>query len=116
MSEKDETERRIAAAAAQAERQKQTSEFLQDIKSGSELLRPIRNPEAFIMREKYRGAANRNDLIPTNCSHPVSRLGQFIDDDPLRKRDGHYINLFECGICHMPIWFVDPWGEPIGDG
>lgn len=115
MSKDDEVEKRILAAREEADRQKQTKEFLEGLTKNDELLKPIYNPEAFIMRDKYRGAANRGELQRTNCNHPLSMLQQYEDTDPLVIRKGNPLNLFECGQCHLVIWLVDPWGTPISD-
>lgn len=111
----EEAELRIEAARQQAERQKQTKEFLEGLTKNDELVRPVRNPEAFVLREKYRGAATRGDLTRTGCAHPLSSLQQYVDDDPVVGRNGRPVNLFVCGVCSLPIWMVDPWGEPISD-
>lgn len=110
----EEAERRIAEARARAERERQTAEFLASITDKDSLLKPIYNPEAFVMREKYRGAANRGDMPRTECTHPFQHINQFLDDDPAVARNKP-VNLFECGVCHMPLWLVDPWGNPISD-
>jgi len=108
-------EARIEAAAQEAARQKQTQEFLQGLTKNDELVRPIYNPEAFVFREKYRGQASRGELKRTECRHPLQYVQQYIDDDPAIKREGRPVNLYECGVCHMPLWMVDPWGSPVPD-
>lgn len=113
--QKEEADRRIEAAAQEAARAKSTQEFLSGLTKNDELVRPIYNPEAFVMREKFRGQASRGELPRTECKHPLPYLQQYIDDDPLVKRNGRPVNLYECGVCHTPLWMVDPWGEPIGD-
>lgn len=111
----DDVESRIQAARQQADRAKETKEFLQSLTKNDELIKPIYNPEAYVMREKFRGAANRGELKKTGCTHPLDYLQQYIDDDPTVKRSGKLVNLFECGVCHLPIWFVDPWMNPLSD-
>jgi len=111
----DEVERRIEAARQQADRQKQTREFLDDLKPGDTLVKPITNPEAFVLREKARGMADRGEIPRTACRHPLSRIQQYIDDDPVVLRKGNPVNLYECGVCHILLWMVDPWGNPVGD-
>lgn len=111
----DEAERRIEAARVDALRQKETAEFLQSLKPGDEMMRQIINPEAWAMRDKFKAAATRGELPRTDCSHPMALLQQYIDDDPLIKRAGRPVNLFECGVCHMAIWFTDPWGKALSD-
>lgn len=111
----DEVERRIEEARAKQEREKQTKEFLESLTSNDELVRAIHNPEAFAMREKAKGAANRGELPRTECRHPLSYLRQFIDEDSSVKRRSRPVNLFECGVCHTPLWLVDPWGGVVSD-
>lgn len=111
----DETERRIQAAADAASRTRQTKEFLDSLTKNDELVKPIYNPEAWVIRNKAKGAAERGEIERTNCHHPLQFLQQYIDDDPSVKRDGKPVNLFECGVCHMLLWFVDPWGVPVAD-
>jgi hypothetical protein len=113
----DEAERRIEAARVEAQRAKDNADFLASLKTGDSTVRHIQNPEAFVMREKYIGAANRNEFEQSqrDCSHPLAYLQQFVDDDPLMRREGRPVNLFACGVCHLPIWFSDPWGRPLSD-
>lgn len=111
----DETEKRIEAARAVAERESQTQEFLASLTKNDTLVKPVYNPEAYVMREKFRGQANRGELQRTDCRHPLAYIQQYIDDDPLVQRAGRPVNLFVCGVCEMPIWFCDPWGDPLGD-
>lgn len=98
-----------------SEREKQVTEFLANLTKNDALVKPIYNPEAFLMREKARGAANRGDIQRTGCRHPLSEIRQFVDEDPSVKRNDKLVNLFECGVCHMLLWFADPWSEPISD-
>lgn len=111
----EEADKRFEIARQQAERQRQASEFLNSLTKNDELVKPIYNPEAYVMREKYMSAANRGELQRTKCTHPFVLLRQFVDDDPAVARNGKPINLFECGACHMPLWLVDPWGVPVTD-
>lgn len=111
----EEADKRIAAAAAEGERAKQTKDFLEGLTKNDSLIKPIYNPEAFVMREKYRGAANRGTMPRSKCKHPLGTILQYEDTDPSVIRNATGVNLFECGVCHTPIWFVDPWGEPISD-
>lgn len=111
----EEVERRIEEARQQTQRQRQTDEFLKSLTRNDELVRPIVNPEAFVMREKFRGSANRGELKRTGCRHPLERLQQYLDDDPLVARSGRPVNLFECGVCHLVLWLVDPWGDAVSD-
>ena len=108
-------EERIDRAVEAGKRAKETAEFLQSLTKNDEILRPIYNPEAWVMRDKLASAAHRGELTKTGCRHPLAELRQFIDDDPSQKRDGRPTNLFECSQCHMIVWFVDPWGAPLGD-
>lgn len=111
----DEVERRLEAARQAAVRQKETQEFVDSLTKDTELLKPIYNPEAWVIRDKAKSAATRGELVRTDCRHPIAYLQQFVDEDPSRKRDGKAVNLFECGVCHMCLWLVDPWGEAVGD-
>lgn len=113
----DETEQRIEAARLEAQRTKDNADFLASLKTGDSTVKHIQNPEAFIMREKYIGAAGRNQFTAQQreCSHPLAYLQQFVDDDPLLHREGRPVNLFACGVCHLPVWFSDPWGRPLSD-
>jgi hypothetical protein len=115
MSDREEADRRIEAARQQAARQAQTREFLEGLTKDDELVKPVYNPEAFVFREKLRGQAERGELKRTGCRHPFDRLEQYVDDDPLNRRNGRSVNLFECGVCHLLLWLVDPWGEPVSD-
>ena len=111
----EDVERRIEEARQASARQKETEEFLRGLTSNDQLLKPIYNPEAWVMREKARGAANRGELRKSECRHPLEYIQQYIDDDPSVKRDGRPVNLFACGVCGCLLWFVDPWGEAVPD-
>lgn len=111
-----EADRRIEAARQEADRQKQTKEFLDGLTRNDEIVKPIYNPEAFIMRDKAQSAARRGEVVRKDCKHPLEYLQQYLDDDPLIKRKGRPVNLFACGICGGLIWFVDAWGTPVSDG
>lgn len=111
----DDVEKRIEAARQEADRQKQTREFLDSLKPGDETVRHIHNPEAFVMREKARGQASRGELLRSGCTHPLAYIQQYVDDDPLVVRKGNPVNLFVCGVCGMLLWFADPWGNPVSD-
>ena len=97
-----------------ADSKKQVAEFMNSLK-GKDTLKPIYNPEAFVLRSKAKAAAERGDIKPTGCTHPMQYMQQYQDDDPVRKREGKMVNLFECGVCHMLMWLVDPWGDPVTD-
>lgn len=115
----EEAERRIEEARREAARQKQAQEFLESLTKDSELVKPIYNPEAYVMREKFTGAANRGELRRTNCNHPMQYLQQYVDDDSQRggrpDLTGKPVNLFICGVCELPLWLVDPWGAVVND-
>lgn len=111
----DEVDRRIEEARQKAERTKETNEFLQSLKPGDEVLKPVYNPEAWIMRDKLKAAALRGELVKTDCRHPDAYLQQYLDTDPSTMRRELPTNLYECGICHMILWMVDPWGVPKSD-
>ena len=111
----DDLEKRLEEARKIGEREKQTREFLESLTKDDEIVRPIYNPEAFVMREKAIGAAGRGEIKRTDCRHPLEYLQQYVDDDPAVGRYGKALNLFECGVCHIPIWYVDPWGVPLAD-
>jgi hypothetical protein len=112
----EETERRIEAARAESQRQKQTKEFLDSLTDKDSLVKPVYNPEAWAVRNKARAAASRGEIKPTSCRHPFQYLQQYQDDDPSVKRRGLDVNLFECGVCGMPLWLVDPFGNEKSDG
>ena len=111
----EEQDRIIEAARAAQNRQAETKEFLESLKPGDSVVKHIHNPEAWAIRDKLRGAANRGELAKTECTHPLAYLMQYIDDDPLLTREGRPVNLFECGVCHTHVWFVDPWGKALSD-
>lgn len=111
----DEVEKRIEAAAASAQRQKDTAEFLASLKPGDELMKSRSNPEAWIMRDKAQAAAVRGDIPTYECPHPVQYLRQFVDEDPTVGRTGRTVNLFECS-CGCILWMVDPWLKAASDG
>lgn len=111
----DEVERRIEEAAQKAAREKETAEFVAGLTKNDETLKPIYNPEAWVMRDKARSQALNGKVQKTGCRHPLALLKQYVDEDPSLKRHGNPVNLFECGVCHTPIWFVDPWGEALSD-
>lgn len=111
----DEVERRIEEARQQAARQKETEEFLKGLTSDDELLRPIYNPEAWVMRDKAKAAASRGEIKQPGCRHPLRYIQQYVDDDPSVQRRGNEVNLFACGVCGCLLWFVDPWGSAVSD-
>lgn len=94
---------------------KETEEFVQSLKPGDEIVKPIYNPEAFVLRDQLRSAANRGSLPRTACRHPLANIVQMQDQDPSVKRRGNDVNLFICGVCDMHLWLTDPWGTPISD-
>lgn len=83
--------------------------------ANDELVRPVYNPEAWVMRDKLKSAAASGKLPKTECTHPLDLLRQYVDDDPSMKREGRLVNLFECGVCQMLVWFTDPWGVAVSD-
>lgn len=115
----EEAERRIEEARKDAARQKQAREFLESLTADTEMVKPVYNPEAYVMREKFTGAANRGELPRKNCHHPMQYLQQYVDDVSERggrpDLTGKPVNLFICGVCEMPLWLVDPWGEVVND-
>jgi hypothetical protein len=111
----EEADRRIEEAAAQAQRQKEAKEFLEGLTKDDELVRPVYNPEAFVMREKLRGQASRGEIRQRECEHPQAYIQQYQDDDPLVARRGAMVNLYQCGVCHTHLWLVDAWGKTAGD-
>lgn len=111
----EEADRRIEAARANAQREKETADFLKSLKPGDSLVKPIYNPEAWVKRDQAKSAAIRGDLQRTNCNHPMAYLTQYVDDDPAANRYGTPLNLFECGVCHTLIWLCDPWGVAVTD-
>jgi hypothetical protein len=112
----EDAERRIEEARQKAEREREAKEFLESLKVGDEIVKPIHNPEAYALRSQAVGRANRGELKRTDCQHKQAYLNQYIDEDPGVKRSGRPINLYECGICHTLLWLVDPWGRVAGDG
>lgn len=112
----EDAEKRIEAARQEAQRQKETKEFLDGLKPGDSLVRPIYNPEAWVIRDKSQSAAARGEMPRKDCRHPFSNLQQYEDDDPSVKRRGLPVNLFMCGMCGTPLWLVDPWGQVKSDG
>ena len=112
----EETERRIEEARQAAKRQKETADFLDSLTKNDELVRPVYNPEAWVIRDKARAAAQRGEYPKKNCPHPYSTLRQYVDDDPGVKRKGLPINLYECAQCGTLLWLVDPFGEIKADG
>ena len=112
----DEADRRIEEAARAAARQKETKEFLDSLTKNDELLKPIYNPEAWVMRDKAKAAASRGELPHKGCPHPLDQVQQYVDDDPSVKRKSRPVNLFACGVCGSLLWFVDPWGVAVSDG
>lgn len=111
----DDVEKRILAARAEEQHKKDTAEFLLSLGPNDELVRPIHNPEAFIMRNKARAAAARGEITKPGCTHPLYAIKQFIDQDPTIKRRNQPLNLFECTICSMILWLTDPWGDEVSD-
>ena len=113
----DDADRRIEEAAAQAQREADASEFLKSLTKNDEVVKPIHNPEAYILRSKAKAAASRGELPTTLCRHTANLdyLGQYVDDDATVKRKGTPLNLFECSICGMLLWLVDPWGNEVSD-
>jgi hypothetical protein len=111
----DEADRRIEAAREEAQRAKDTNEFLNSLTKNDEFVKPIYNPEAWVIRDKARAAASRGEMPRSQCTHPFQAMQQYVDEDPARERNGRPLNLFECGVCHLTMWIVDPWGVPISD-
>lgn len=110
-----EVDRRLEAAKTEAVRAEQTQDFLRSLTADTELVRPVYNPEAYVFREKARGAAERGEIQRTDCKHPFQYLQQFEDSDPSVMRKGNSVNLFECQICTMLLWLVDPFGKDKSD-
>lgn len=111
----DDVEYRIESARLEAERERQTREFMQSLTKNDEIVRPVYNPEAFVLREKFKGMAARGEMRRTQCKHPIERLQQFEDSDPTVARRGKLLNLWQCGLCEMPLWLRDPFGADVGD-
>ncbi len=111
----EDVEKRLEAAKANAERQAEAAEFLQSLKPGDTIAKPVIDPQAYHFRSKLRGAAERGELTRTDCQHPFEYLQQYIDEDPKTTRYRRPVNLFECGVCHLKLWLVDPWGKPKAD-
>jgi hypothetical protein len=101
---------------AEVRRREETKDFLQSLTRNDELLKPIYNPEAWIIRDKLRGAASRNELPRKTCRHPFAYLQQYEDSDPSVIRKGLPLNLFECKVCGTQLWLVDGYGDVKPDG
>lgn len=108
-------EQKIEEARLQKVREEEAAEFLRSIGPNADLLKPIYNPEAYVMRDKARAAASRGEMHQTTCRHPLWRVKQFVDYDPAVNRKDRPLNLFECEDCHTLMWLVDPWGKMVGD-
>ena len=115
IEQREDAEQRIEAARVDAVRQQEAKEFMEGLTRNDDLIRPIYNPEAYHFRGKYRGAAERGELKQTACQHPLHYIQAYVDEDPGQQRRGKMVNLFECGVCHMPLWLVDPWGKAVSD-
>jgi hypothetical protein len=87
-----------------------------DYDKGTEFVKPITNPQAWIMRDKARAAAARGEYPNNGCPHPVALMNQYVDDDLTVGRKGEELNVFECGLCHSILWLVDPYGNEAQDG
>ncbi|MEM3008392.1 MAG: hypothetical protein QXU32_02350 [Nitrososphaerales archaeon] len=98
------------------QRAEMIQDFLNSIKDPDDIIRPIYNPEAFILRNKAEHAARTGKIKRPDCSHPLQYLKQYVDEDPSVHRRNVPVNLFECGVCHSLLWFVDAWGRPASDG
>jgi len=96
-------------------REEEAAEFLRSLSPNDDLVKPIYNPEAYVVRDKARAAASRGDMPRTQCTHPLWQIKQFVDYDPAVNRKDRPLNLFECQVCHTPLWLVDPWGKMVGD-
>ncbi|MDE2101186.1 MAG: hypothetical protein KGL39_28330, partial [Patescibacteria group bacterium] len=107
-----EAQDRIEAAARAA---KERDEFIASLGPNDEIVKPIYNPEAWIIRDKAKAAASRGEILPGKCPHPLTHIRQVVDSDPAIRRKDRPVNLFRCELCDMPCWLVSPWGEPLGD-
>lgn len=82
-----------------------------DYDKGTEMVKPIRNPQAFILRSNAAAGAARGEYPNKECPHPIEMVEQYVDEDPAAKRKGRALNLFECTLCHSLLWLVDPYGN-----
>jgi len=113
----EEADKRIEAARVDAQRAKETEEFLKGLKKGDSTVKAIHNPEAWVMRDKAKGAAARGEMSrQMDCPHPIEYMQQYFDDDPGVKRSGKDLNLFVCAQCGCLLWIVDPFGKVAADG
>jgi hypothetical protein len=62
------------------------------------------------------GRAAAGEVRKTGCPHPMSAVGQFMDDMPGVDRSGRPTNLFECTICRNLLRLVDWNGNEAVDG
>lgn len=82
----------------------------------SDALKYINNPDPMIVRAREAGRAKAGDLPKTLCPHPVSAIGQYVDDDGAVGRDGRPTNLFACTLCNHLLRLVDFHGNEAMDG
>ena len=91
---------------------------LSDYDKNTTLLRHIHNPEATVLWEKAVAAARENRYIANAklCTHPLSGVRQFVDEELDKDRKGRPTNLFQCDICGSYLALVDPHGRRGADG
>lgn len=82
----------------------------------SEIFKHIPNPEPATERARAKVHARAGEL-PHNqaiCPHPISSVGQFMDERP--GRAPIHTNWFQCGVCHATLFLVDGFGKEAVDG
>jgi hypothetical protein len=95
-----------------SEKKKQDRPVVSDYDDPSKILRPLDYFEPRLKRVQLVQQALEGSLPTTECPHPISRIGQFYDDEHGGKE---FVNLFECQDCHTTLWLSDPHGKDAAD-
>ena len=98
-----------------SDKKKPERPVVSDYDDPEKILRHLDKPEPRLLRIRAIHQALAGEYKKTECPHPLSRIGQFVDDTGSVVRPEDFVNMFECHDCHSLLWLSDPYGKDAAD-
>jgi len=81
-----------------------------DYDKNTDFISPVTHPQVADMWSSHVSACRDGRLPETDCPHPQMNIQQYVDCAP-GQRDGDFVNLYECMLCHRLLRMVDGHGK-----